>query len=223
MKTILEHLPFWKQHTIETCFSDVEDDLFVRPIKAKRVKKNTSAVYQVHGDIALVLYRKEGDIEEDGSETYSWVDRDDLEEWEVSVEEAIDTALRNAAASDEDNAIVLNANDFHGFNGIQHAERYEYTDVPEGIILSTARIINGAATAFYPGLLEMIADQLGSNLLIMFPSQMISIVYSEKSHNAADLQSALDMAIQEEGYKKSRHLSRHIFRYDRETKQMNTV
>ena len=214
---------FQNKASEETTLSDVEDDLFVRPIKAKRVKKNTSAVCRYYGDIALVLYRKEGDLEETGQESYSWVDRDDVFEWHATEEEAIETALYNTSSSEEDRAIVLNAYDLHGFDGLQLADDYSFTDVPEGIILSTKCVVNGAAAAFYPGMLEKIAKQLESDLLIMFPSQCIAIVYSEKSLSADDLQSALNLAIKEEGYKKSCHLSKHIFRYVRETKELNTV
>lgn len=222
MKQMLKFL-FMKPPSPEPETTDIKDDLYLRLLKARHVKNGSSSVNHIFGDLALILYRKDGDEEETGEDSYSWVKPGDLSGWHMTAEDAFDAVLQRLSCSDEDEAVVLNACDMYGINSMQTADEYSFSDVPEGIILSTRSIVNGAVAVFYPGLLEKIADQLDSDLLIMFPSHFVAIIYPEKTHSAEDIQASLTMAVRSDSYKKSHHLSKRIFHYDKKEKTLSTV
>ncbi len=133
-------------------YEKMRDTLILRPLNFRHYAPLLGGhIYRQIGDVALVLYMLVGDVKH--SLTTSKIKREELEQWGISAEQAMDDALKNtsrlfpACVYDRrvGQEVDLLKTDF---------SKEDVTFFPRLFMISTFRTTNGAAALFYPGVLE---------------------------------------------------------------------
>lgn len=224
-------------------YEATKNNLILRPLNYDNNERVlTDCVYQQIGDIALVLYLSLGSIkQENGSKIMSaMVRREAFEQWNVSEEEVLDWALRNT--------MRLQAPIFCYITGLQlddlctgdiaaHASNFKTRQVrfmdDENVVvdlnditapvLTTEQQVNGAIAAFYPGVLDRIRKIAGGDFYLVFTGTSDVHIHPVSSPlSLSRMKRTLD-EMNRELNTREELLSRHIYRYNGETKQIVSV
>lgn len=172
-----QHSSRAKSHTmLLSSFRDydkVKDRIIVRPLNYKlNHKELLHAVYQKYGDIAVVLYLLL-DNQETGGHTQllsTKVPAEVLIDWDLDIETVMSAAVENT--------MKLRPPVLVGFGeGIEFAQYTSFMDNPDlkidfhspfAPIVSTNPDLNGAVSAFYPGVLERLFEMTGEPFYLIF-------------------------------------------------------
>lgn len=200
-------------------FDKIKKDLFVRLLNRKLHEKELSkAVYQVVGDIALVLYMQVGNS--NGRVISMKIRRENLKEWGLDAQTVFDTALLNTYFMSPPRIyswkkILSNPNN----EGEDFMDPNNFFQIEKGNIgscLSTVRKTNGAVAIFIPGVAKRLADLLEGDFYLVFTSIHEVMIHSTDNSYPEDLERILKETIRESTPKED-FLTYKIYRYSRAT------
>lgn len=154
-------------------YDKVKDRIIVRPLNYKLNQEALShAVYRKYGDIAVVLYLLI-DNQETGDHTQllsTKIPTDILKDWNLDTGTVIDTAIKNTMRLRPPSLIGLG-------DGIHFSQHTSFMDKPDlkinfhspfAPVVSTNPDLNGAISAFYPGVLERLFEMTGEPFYLVF-------------------------------------------------------
>lgn len=154
-------------------YDKVKDRVIVRPLNYKLNQDALSrAVYRKYGDIAIVLYLLLDNQETgDHSQLLSTkVPAEILKDWDLDIDTIMDTAVKNTMRLRPPALIGLG----DGINFAQHTKFMDNPDLkidfnsPFAPVVSTDPDLNGAISAFYPGVLERLFKMTGEPFYLVF-------------------------------------------------------
>ena len=166
-------------------YAKLKDSLILRPLNYGLYGPLLEGfVYRRIGDVALVLYMVVGDA--DHSLTTSKIQREELNRWGISDEEALDNALVNTARLYPPcvydlrigREVNLLTTDF---------SKEDVALIPGSIMISTFRTTNGAAALFYPGVVEKLMKVMGGAFEAVFMNINDVMIFACGDREAIDL------------------------------------
>ena len=187
--------------------------LFIR-LKSSSALGVEKSCHDLVGDIALVLYYWAG---EDGERSVMLpVPEIFLERWglpkETVMRQAMEHTMELAPPSIYD---MLKNCLIPGYRGDLFMEKeIDLAQIFPCICLSTTKLAYGAAAIFYPGVAKRIAEELDSDLYLVFTSENELFIHKTGSAEVKGLKWAMKAAVQKGG-EPEEFLTRNIYRYDR--------
>lgn len=206
-------------------YSLIQDKLFIRPINYTDNRYELkNAVYEQHGDIALVLYVLLYD-NENGIGSIK-VPKDIIPSWEKELSEIWANALinTNVMAPPRMYLSEKEATNPPYTRGAFMAVNSNVKSIGKifAPIVTTTRNRNGAAAMFYPGVMEKIAELCGSNYYIAFTSVDDARIHPENTLPPRRiLQSLKD--VNKMFNQPGDILSRKVFYYDKEKNALQAM
>lgn len=155
-------------------YEKVRDRLIVRPLNYKDYREDLSqAVYQVYGDMAIVLYLL---IDSQSTSAYGQlvsakIPADLLDIWDMTADEALDAAVKNTMQIRPPILIKIELD--------KSVEKIPFMDDselevdfmgPRPPVVSTDPGMNGAIAAFCPGVLNRLFEITGGPYYVVFSS-----------------------------------------------------
>lgn len=212
-------------------YEAIKERLIIRPLNYDNNEKVLSrAIHRRIGDMALVLYVSLGHTMQGGSQNIisTMVRQDMFQLWNVEEQEAFDWALENT--------MRLQPPVFYhiigGLEGKVAPKRVRFMEdesvsvdfnSPFAPVLTTEQEVNGAIAAFCPGVLERLYRMIGEDFYLVFSG--ISDVHIHPVSGPIKVSSMrrtlADM--NQNANKRDEILSRHIYRYDGEKKEIAQV
>ena len=160
----------------------------------KRLKNHSlemeDAVHEDVGDIACVLYMMLSNT--NGYFTDIKIKNQHLEQWEMTKEAVMEEALKNTCQMAPPLICTNDENKWGGSFMENGAFCLSKSDKVMGVRLSTNTKEYGAISVFYPGVLQRLAQLMGSDLYILFTSGNESTIYSANESNLEDIKTELN-------------------------------
>ncbi len=180
-------------------YDKTKERLFVRLLNLDRNSEELeNAVYEVLGDIAIVLYVKVS--EGPNYVTSAKIQCQNLKQWNVSREEAFTEALENTARMSPprvyDWCRMLMDPEYEGEDFMEDEGARIIANEIRGNCISTSTKTNGAVTIFCPGVAPRLAEIVQDDLYLVFTSVHEVMVHSRESVDAAALKTVLHDTIE---------------------------
>ena len=147
------------------------------------------AVHEDVGDIACVLYMMRSNTNE--YFTGIKIKNKHLEQWEMTKEAVMEEAFKNTYQMAPPLLYTNHGNEWGEPFMENGASCLSKSDRVRGIQLSTNAEEYGAVSVFYPGVLQRLAQLMGSDLYILFTSGNESTIYSANESNLEDIKDEL--------------------------------
>ena len=170
-------------------YQKIRKYLFVKPLNKKAHSLELEdAVHKDVGDIACVVYMMLSNTNE-----YFCVKikNQHLEQWEMTKEAVMEEALKNTCQMAPPLICTNDENKWEGSFMENGAFCLSKSDKVMGVRLSTNTKEYGAISVFYPGVLQRLAQLMGSDLYILFTSGNESTIYSANESNLEDIKDEL--------------------------------
>ena len=170
-------------------YQKIRKYLFVKPLNKKAHSLELEdAVHKDVGDIACVVYMMLSNTNE-----YFCVKikNQHLEQWEMTKEAVMEEALKNTCQMAPPLICTNDENKWGGSFMENGAFCLSKSDKVMGVRLSTNTKEYGAISVFYPGVLQRLAQLMGSDLYILFTSRNESSIYSVNESNLEDIKDEL--------------------------------
>lgn len=194
-------------------YQKIKKYLFVKPLN----KKNHSlemedAVHEDVGDIACVLYMMRSNTNE--YFTGIKIKNKHLEQWEMTKEAVMEEAFKNTYQMAPPLICTNDENKWGGSFMENGAFCLSKSDKVMGVRLSTNTKEYGAISVFYPGVLQRLAQLMGSDLYILFTSVHEAMIHPKRMSCPEDLERILKETL-EEATPDEDFLTDEIYYYDR--------
>ena len=170
-------------------YQKIKKYLFVKPLNKKEHSlEMEDAVHEDVGDIACVLYMMLSNTNE-----YFCVKikNQHLKQWKMTKEAVMEEALKNTCQMAPPLICTNDENKWGGSFMENGAFCLSKSDKVMGVRLSTNTKEYGAISVFYPGVLQRLAQLMGSDLYILFTSRNESSIYSVNESNLEDIKDEL--------------------------------
>ena len=170
-------------------YQKIRKYLFVKPLNKKAHSLELEdAVHKDVGDIACVVYMMLSNTNE-----YFCVKikNQHLKQWKMTKEAVMEEALKNTCQMTPPFIYTNGKNKSGGSFMDNGAFCLSKSDRVRGIQLSTNAEEYGAVSVFYPGVLQRLAQLMGSDLYILFTSGNESKIYSANESNLEDIKDEL--------------------------------
>ena len=209
-------------------YEAIREHLIIRPLNYDDNEKALArAVYRRVGDMALVLYISLGKVGQGGASNIlsAMVPRDTFQGWSLDEQEVLDRALENTMRLQPPVLLDFGPNPMR----MEHIPFMDDESVrldaggPMGLNLSTEQEVNGAIAAFYPGVLDRLSQMAGGDVYVLFTS--ISDIHVHPVNGRYTL-SSMRRTLADTNRDLNQHgelLSRQIYRYSRDTKELTVV
>ena len=172
-------------------YQKIKKYLFVKPLnKKKHSLEMEDAVHEDVGDIACVLYMMLSNTNE--YFTGIKIKNQHLEQWEMTKEAVMEEAFKNTYQMAPPLICTNDENKWGGSFMENGAFCLSKSDKVMGVRLSTNTKEYGAISVFYPGVLQRLAQLMGSDLYILFTSGNESTIYSANESNLEDIKTELN-------------------------------
>ena len=170
-------------------YQKIRKYLFVKPLNKKAHSLELEdAVHKDVGDIACVVYMMLSNTNE-----YFCVKikNQHLKQWKMTKEAVMEEALKNTCQMTPPFIYTNGKNKSGGSFMDNGAFCLSKSDKVMGVQLCTNAKENGAVSVFYPGVLQRLAQLMGSDLYILFTSGNESTIYSANESNLEDIKDEL--------------------------------
>ncbi len=166
-------------------YEKMRDTLILRPLNFKHYAPLLGGhIYRQIGDVALVLYMLVGDVEH--SLTTSKIKREELEQWGIPAEQALEDALKNTARLFP--ACVYDMRIGREVDLLKTDFRKEdVTFFSRTLMISTFRTTNGAVSLFYPGVLEKLLKVMGGPFEAVFMNINDVMIFASGDAKAVEM------------------------------------
>lgn len=171
-------------------YQKIRKYLFVKPLNKKAHSLELEdAVHKDVGDIACVVYMMLSNTNE-----YFCVKikNQHLKQWKMTKEAVMEEALKNTCQMTPPFIYTNGKNKSGGSFMDNGAFCLSKSDKVMGVQLCTNAKENGAISVFYPGVLQRLAQLMGSDLYILFTSGNESKIYSANESNLEDIKTELN-------------------------------
>ena len=171
-------------------YQKIRKYLFVKPLNKKAHSLELEdAVHKDVGDIACVVYMMLSNTNE-----YFCVKikNQHLKQWKMTKEAVMEEALKNTCQMTPPFIYTNGKNKSGGSFMDNGAFCLSKSDKVMGVQLCTNAKENGAVSVFYPGVLQRLAQLMGSDLYILFTSGNESKIYSANESNLEDIKTELN-------------------------------
>lgn len=171
-------------------YQKIRKYLFVKPLNKKAHSLELEdAVHKDVGDIACVVYMMLSNTNE-----YFCVKikNQHLKQWKMTKEAVMEEALKNTCQMTPPFIYTNGKNKSGGSFMDNGAFCLSKSDKVMGVRLSTNTKEYGAISVFYPGVLQRLAQLMGSDLYILFTSGNESTIYSANESNLEDIKTELN-------------------------------
>lgn len=171
-------------------YQKIRKYLFVKPLNKKAHSLELEdAVHKDVGDIACVVYMMLSNTNE-----YFCVKikNQHLKQWKMTKEAVMEEALKNTCQMAPPLICTNDENKWGGSFMENGAFCLSKSDKVMGVRLSTNTKEYGAISVFYPGVLQRLAQLMGSDLYILFTSGNESTIYSANESNLEDIKTELN-------------------------------
>lgn len=171
-------------------YQKIRKYLFVKPLNKKAHSLELEdAVHKDVGDIACVVYMMLSNTNE-----YFCVKikNQHLKQWKMTKEAVMEEALKNTCQMTPPLIYTNGKNKSGGSFMDNGAFCLSKSDKVMGVRLSTNTKEYGAISVFYPGVLQRLAQLMGSDLYILFTSGNESTIYSANESNLEDIKTELN-------------------------------
>ena len=171
-------------------YQKIKKYLFVKPLNKKAHSLELEdAVHKDVGDIACVVYMMLSNTNE-----YFCVKikNQHLKQWKMTKEAVMEEALKNTCQMTPPFIYTNGKNKSGGSFMDNGAFCLSKSDKVMGVRLSTNTKEYGAISVFYPGVLQRLAQLMGSDLYILFTSGNESKIYSANESNLEDIKTELN-------------------------------
>ena len=147
-------------------YQKIKKYLFVKPLNKKEHSlEMEDAVHEDVGDIACVLYMMLSNTNEYFTDIK--IKNQHLEQWEMTKEAVMEEALKNTCQMAPPLICTNDENKWRGSFMENGAFCLSKSDKVMGVRLSTNTKEYGAISVFYPGVLQRLAQLMGSDLYIL--------------------------------------------------------
>lgn len=209
-------------------YEAVSEHLIIRPLNYDDNEKAlVKGVYRQVGDMALVLYISLGKVDQGGINNIvsAMVPRDTFQRWGLDEQEVFDRALENTMRLQPPVLLDFGPNPMR----MEHIPFMDDESVkldaggPMGLNLSTEQEVNGAIAAFYPGVLDRLSQMAGGDIYVLFTS--ISDIHVHPVDGKYKL-SSMRRTLANTNRDLNQHgelLTRQVYRYNREEKELTVV
>ena len=170
-------------------YQKIRKYLFVKPLNKKAHSLELEdAVHKDVGDIACVVYMMLSNTNE-----YFCVKikNQHLKQWKMTKEAVMEEALKNTCQMTPPFIYTNGKNKSGGSFMDNGAFCLSKSDKVMGVQLCTNAKENGAVSVFFPGVLQRLAQLMGSDLYILFTSGNESTIYSANESNLEDIKDEL--------------------------------
>ena len=170
-------------------YQKIRKYLFVKPLNKKAHSLELEdAVHKDVGDIACVVYMMLSNTNE-----YFCVKikNQHLKQWKMTKEAVMEEALKNTCQMTPPFIYTNGKNKSGGSFMDNGAFCLSKSDKVMGVQLCTNAKENGAVSVFFPGVLQRLAQLMGSDLYILFTSRNESSIYSVNESNLEDIKDEL--------------------------------
>ena len=171
-------------------YQKIRKYLFVKPLNKKAHSLELEdAVHKDVGDIACVVYMMLSNTNE-----YFCVKikNQHLKQWKMTKEAVMEEALKNTCQMTPPFIYTNGKNKSGGSFMDNGAFCLSKSDKVMGVQLCTNAKENGAVSVFFPGVLQRLAQLMGSDLYILFTSGNESKIYSANESNLEDIKTELN-------------------------------
>lgn len=171
-------------------YQKIRKYLFVKPLNKKAHSLELEdAVHKDVGDIACVVYMMLSNTNE-----YFCVKikNQHLKQWKMTKEAVMEEALKNTCQMTPPFIYTNGKNKSGGSFMDNGAFCLSKSDKVMGVQLCTNAKENGAVSVFFPGVLQRLAQLMGSDLYILFTSGNESTIYSANESNLEDIKTELN-------------------------------
>ena len=178
-------------------YQKIRKYLFVKPLNKKAHSLELEdAVHKDVGDIACVVYMMLSNTNE-----YFCVKikNQHLKQWKMTKEAVMEEALKNTCQMAPPLICTNDENKWGGSFMENGAFCLSKSDKVMGVRLSTNTKEYGAISVFYPGVLQRLAQLMGSDLYILFTSGNESTIYSANESNLENIKAELNEMVIEYG------------------------
>ncbi len=203
----------------------IRKHLVLRPLNYDlNRKKLEGGIYEVIGDVALVLYVSIGNFK--GIYTSSMVPRVMLEKWKRERSEVLEAAKRNTyelfppRIFNWFEAERLEEDDYGEF--MSPASKPDIRKGPFGTFVTTKNHCNGAVSVFLPGVARRLSELVGCDLYIAFLSMHEAVVHNSSATTVEHIRHSLDQ-IDTNFPAGEDFLSSRVYYYSREKDRITAV
>ena len=170
-------------------YQKIRKYLFVKPLNKKAHSLELEdAVHKDVGDIACVVYMM---LSNTNAYFCVKIKNQHLKQWKMTKEAVMEEALKNTCQMTPPFIYTNGKNKSGGSFMDNGAFCLSKSDKVMGVRLSTNTKEYGAISVFYPGVLQRLAQLMGSDLYILFTSRNESSIYSVNESNLEDIKDEL--------------------------------
>ena len=170
-------------------YQKIRKYLFVKPLNKKAHSLELEdAVHKDVGDIACVVYMM---LSNTNAYFCVKIKNQHLKQWKMTKEAVMEEALKNTCQMAPPLICTNDENKWGGSFMENGAFCLSKSDKVMGVRLSTNTKEYGAISVFYPGVLQRLAQLMGSDLYILFTSRNESSIYSVNESNLEDIKDEL--------------------------------
>ncbi len=182
-------------------YATCRSHMIMRPINFDRHRQELgAAVYRKIGDMVLVLYLLT--CEKNQSSFAIQLSKDAITTWRMTEKQLITEALMNACRKMPPRLFLGDDRRAHFpyAEGILLPEEkgqqtlitpWNSTEAKKGYLLTTTERIHGAAAFFYPGVKDILAEKLGGDYYVVFPSLHEAMIHPVSCSNAREIRTSL--------------------------------
>ena len=171
-------------------YQKIRKYLFVKPLNKKAHSLELEdAVHKDVGDIACVVYMM---LSNTNAYFCVKIKNQNLKQWKMTKEAVMEEALKNTCQMTPPLIYTNGKNKSGGSFMDNGAFCLSKSDKVMGVRLSTNTKEYGAISVFYPGVLQRLAQLMGSDLYILFTSGNESTIYSANESNLEDIKTELN-------------------------------
>lgn len=175
--------------------------MIMRPVNFDRCRQELgSAVYRKIGDMALVLHLLT--CEKSKSSLTIQLSRNTVMPWKLTENQLITEAFMNTCRKMPPR--LFHGNDRRTFfpysEGVLLAEErgrptkiavWNDAEGKRGYLLTTTERINGAIAFFYPGIKDILAEKMGGDYYVVFPSRHEAMIHPVACTNAREVRASI--------------------------------
>lgn len=206
-------------------YLEIRKQLVLRPLNYdQNRKKLQDGIYEVIGDVALVLYVSIGNFK--GIYTSSMVPRNMLEKWKREKSEVLEAAKWNTyelfppRIFNWFEADRLEESGYGEF--MSSASKPDIKKGPFGTFVTTKNHCNGAVSVFLPGVARRLSELMGSDLYIAFLSMHEAVVHDSSATTVEHIRHSLAQ-IDRDFPAGEDFLSGRVYCYNREKDRITVV
>ena len=171
-------------------YQKIRKYLFVKPLNKKAHSLELEdAVHKDVGDIACVVYMM---LSNTNAYFCVKIKNQHLKQWKMTKEAVMEEALKNTCQMTPPFIYTNGKNKSGGSFMDNGAFCLSKSDKVMGVQLCTNAKENGAVSVFFPGVLQRLAQLMGSDLYILFTSGNESKIYSANESNLEDIKTELN-------------------------------